>query len=79
MEIVTLAVPDELFRMLAMRARSEGVSPDEFVLHSLKRTLGKGHEDPLLQALGTLESSTTDLGERHDEYLAQAQHNVGMG
>jgi hypothetical protein len=76
MENLTLALPDELFRSLAKRARSEGISPDEFVLHSLERTLRKECEDPLLQALGTLESDTPDLGKRHDEYLAEAQRDT---
>jgi hypothetical protein len=79
MENLTLALPDELFCSLAMRARSEGMSPDEFVLHSLERTLGIGSEDPLLQALGTLQSNTPDLSERHDVYLAQARCAVRVG
>jgi hypothetical protein len=75
MEHLTLALSDALFQSLTNRARREGLSPDEFVLHSLEQTLGEGKGDPLLQALGTLESHTPDLGDRHDEYLAQAHRS----
>lgn len=30
------------------------------------------HPDPLIALLGTLECDVTDLGERHDEYIADA-------
>ena len=30
------------------------------------------HPDPLIAALGTLESDVTDIGERHDDYIAAA-------
>ena len=30
------------------------------------------HPDPLIASLGTLESDVTDIGERHDDYIAAA-------
>jgi len=30
------------------------------------------HPDPLIALLGTLESDVTDIGERHDDYIADA-------
>jgi hypothetical protein len=30
------------------------------------------HPDPLIALLGTLECDVTDIGERHDEYIADA-------
>ena len=30
------------------------------------------HPDPLIALLGTLESDVNDIGERHDEYIADA-------
>lgn len=30
------------------------------------------HPDPLIALLGTLESDVTDIGERHDDYIAAA-------
>ena len=30
------------------------------------------HPDPLIALVGTLESDVTDLGERHDDYIAEA-------
>lgn len=73
---LNLELPDSLSRSLAERAAREGQSPDEFVLHSLERILNEATKDPLLQALGTLESDTPDLGHRHDDYLAQALHDM---
>ena len=32
----------------------------------------KDHPDPLIALLGTLECDVTDLGERHDDYIAAA-------
>ena len=32
----------------------------------------KDHPDPLLALAGTLQSDATDLGERHDDYIADA-------
>jgi hypothetical protein len=72
---LNLELPDSLSRSLAKRAAREGQSPDEFVVHSLERILNEATEDPLLQALGTLESDTPDLGQRHDDYIAQALHD----
>jgi hypothetical protein len=72
---LNLELPDSLSRSLAERAEREGQSLNEFVLHSLERILNEATEDPLLQALGTLESDTPDLGQRHDDYLAQALHD----
>jgi hypothetical protein len=69
---LNLDLPDALSRSLAMRAARSGQSPNEFVLHSLERILNETTEDPLLQVLGTLEADTPDLGQKHDEYLAQA-------
>ena len=32
----------------------------------------KDHPDPLIASLGTLECDVTDIGERHDDYIAAA-------
>lgn len=72
---LNLELPDSLSRSLAERAARAGQSPNEFVVHSLERILNESTIDPLLEALGTLESDTSDLGRRHDEYLAQALHD----
>ena len=32
----------------------------------------ENHPDPLIALLGTLECDVTDLGERHDDYIAAA-------
>lgn len=32
----------------------------------------ENHPDPLIALLGTLESAVTDIGERHDDYIADA-------
>ena len=32
----------------------------------------ENHPDPLIALLGTLESNVTDIGERHDDYIADA-------
>ena len=72
---LNLELPDALSRSLAKRAEREGQSPNDFVLHSLEKILSEGTEDPLLKALGILESDTPDLGRGHDNYLSQALEN----
>ncbi len=72
---LNLELPDSLSRSLEKRAEREGQSPNEFVLHSLERILNEASDDPLLQTLGTLESDTPNLGQKHDDYLAQALHD----
>jgi hypothetical protein len=71
---LNLELPDSLSRSLEERAARAGQSPNEFVVHSLETILNKAAADPLLEALGTLEADTSDLGRRHDDYLAQALH-----
>ena len=72
---LSLELPDSLSRSLAERAAHEGQSPHEFVIQSLEKILNAVTTDPLLEALGTLESDTPDLGQRHDDYLAQMLHD----
>ena len=71
---LNLELPDSLSRSLTERAVREGQSPNEFVLHTLERILNEATEDPLLQALGILVSDTPNIGQRHDDFLAQALH-----
>ncbi len=72
---LNLDLSESLSHSLEKRAEREGQSPGEFVLHSLERILNEPQEDPLLQALGILESDTSDIGQRHDEYLVQAEYS----
>ena len=72
---LNLELPDSLSRSLVERAAREGQSPNEFVVYSLTRILNEVTVDPLLEVLGTLESDTPDIGQRHDDYLTQALHD----
>ena len=48
--------------------------PDTVSLPEIRVVKGayEDHPDPLIASLGTLESDVTDIGERHDDYIAAA-------
>ena len=51
-------------------AIEEGRRPEEVASDWLRLTAQREVDDPLLKLLGSLESETPDLGERHDHYLS---------
>ncbi len=60
---------------LARTLKGEDISgPDTPLPPEIRVVEGayKDHPDPLIAALGTLESDVTDLSERHDDYIAAA-------
>ena len=66
--------PDPLLE-LAGTLKSDDISrPDTSLPPEIRVVKGpyEDHPDPLIALLGTLESDVTDLGERHDEYIADA-------
>ncbi len=60
---------------LAGTLKSDNISESDFTSPPEIRVV-KGayadHPDPLIALLGTLESDVTDIGERHDDYIAAA-------
>lgn len=76
---ITVQVPDEERDALKRLAEREAVSLPELVRRVLKRVVeeeGRPQEDELWErafsVAGKYRSGLTDLGRRHDDYLAEA-------
>ena len=67
---ITIEVPDDVYEPLSRVAIEEGRRPEEVASDWLRLTAQREVDDPLLKLLGSLESETPDLGERHDHYLS---------
>ncbi len=74
---LTIEVPDEAYQRLVEQARATGRSPEslacDFVVQAVKP---KGMSPELLRWAGAIDSGITDLADRHDDYLGQAQYDV---
>lgn len=60
---------------LAGTLKSDDISgPDPALPPEIRVVKGpyEDHPDPLIALLGTLESDVNDIGERHDDYIADA-------
>ncbi len=69
---ITIVVPEEVYEPLSRAATEQGRRLEEVASDWLKLTAEREADDPLLQLLGSLESDTADLGQRHDDYLSEA-------
>ena len=65
---------DPLIALLGTLECDDISGPDTVSLPEIRVVKGpyEDHPDPLIALLGTLESDVTDLGERHDDYIAAA-------
>jgi hypothetical protein len=68
---ITIDVPDDVYEPLSRVATAEGRRPEEVASDWLKLAAQREVDDPLLRLLGSLESDTLDLSERHDHYLSE--------
>ncbi len=79
---LTLQIPDELASHLSSLASQQNLSLDQFILNVLEQgyptsSPGEeekllGDEDPIAPLIGSLDLGTTDLGDKHDQYISQA-------
>ena len=65
---LTLNLPDNAWQDL-LRASHDRNEPPEVVAEKL---LSEAVSDPLMSLFGCLEYSSSDIGERHDEYIGQS-------
>jgi hypothetical protein len=78
---LTITLPDELDRALALAATQTNQSAEDLILQLLAKTLNSPSSnpnsatDPLLNLVGCISTDLTDVGENHDYYLGQALHN----
>lgn len=65
---------DPLLALAGTLKRNDISGPDTPLPPEIRVVKGpyEDHPDPLIALLGTLECDATDLGERHDEYIADA-------
>lgn len=70
-KILTLEIPDNVYKPLQKKAKETGRTPEQFVSEWLKSALKKFTEDPLLQLAGSFESEVTNVSERHDDYIGE--------
>jgi hypothetical protein len=71
---LTLALPEEVFQPLQVRARAQRLEPGEWVQRALIQVLAETADDPAKDpAFGlsdiAVETGITDLAEYHDHYL----------
>jgi hypothetical protein len=69
---ITVEAADDVYELLARIAVEEGRRPEEVASEWLKLRAQREVDDPLLKLLGSLESESSDLGDRHDHYLSEA-------
>lgn len=72
MHTLNLQLPDEIFDPLLRQAQRFGSTPEAVVTDWVASAVLAPLEDPLLKLLGCIESDTSDVAERHDEYLGLA-------
>jgi hypothetical protein len=72
-QILTIEVPEEVFRRLREQAEQGGTTPEAVAAELLARCLAAAGDDPLLKWAGAIDADVADVAERHDFYLGQAQ------
>ena len=70
--LLTLDIPDEIYKPLLKKARAQGRSVEETAADFLTASVLTEADDPLLRALGSLEADVNDLGANHDRYITEA-------
>lgn len=77
---LTLQLPETTYALLIRRAKRIGQVPEQIVLQWIINAVQAESEaeDPLLQLAGIFAGETSDISERHDEYIGhEAQHAHG--
>jgi hypothetical protein len=72
---LTLEISDNIYEVLLKTSSQVGQTPEQIILEWVENKIKRTMQDPLLELAGTFESNTTDIGERHDEYLGQILRN----
>jgi len=85
-QTVVLELPEATYEAVRSQAAARGMKPEEVIVEWLSEAFppraarggparpepAQVTEDPLEALIGSLESETTDIAERHDHYIGQA-------
>jgi hypothetical protein len=65
---LVLDIPEEAYEELVCSASEKGQDPETIAAKMLAESLA----DPVMRLAGCLSMPFSDIGDRHDEYIAQA-------
>jgi hypothetical protein len=70
---ITLEIPDETFETIETQAQVRGLKPEQVVIEWLSEATKrvKPGKDPLEALIGSLESTSTDIADNHDQYVGR--------
>jgi hypothetical protein len=68
---LTLEFSDPLFDLILERATQIKQTPEQMVMTWIEKAAKPSNDDALLQLAGIFQSSLTDIGERHNEYVGE--------
>lgn len=70
--MLTLEVPDEVYRSLIERAERTGQEPEALAARLLASAAENQAEDPLEHFIGAFSSRGSDWADRHDDHLGES-------
>jgi hypothetical protein len=70
--MLTLEIPDEVYRSLIEKAERTGQAPETLAAQLLTTAAGDREEDPVEQFIGAFSSRGSDWADRHDDHLGNS-------
>lgn len=70
--LLTLQIPEEIYKPLMQTAEQEGVEPETLAIEWLNIGMQQLLPDPIEDFIGAFPSQVPDWIEKHDEYIGEA-------
>ncbi|TAH51364.1 MAG: hypothetical protein EYC68_10610 [Chloroflexota bacterium] len=70
--LLTLQIPEEIYKPLVQTAEQEGVEPETLAIEWLSVGMQQVLHDPIEDFIGAFPSQVPDWVEKHDQYVGES-------